>query len=723
VESVGIADLDANGLPDLVARGVRDGSRVIVLLNRGQNVFEESHASGSGVTEFVTVDANGDGILDLASIVYSFEGYQNLVVLSLGLGSGLFGDPTQVAQFDGTSYDGHDIAGADIDHDGYGDIVFCYSEFSFYAERNYVRTLRGDGSIEQKYLVSAKPLGLLVSDVDGDGFTDVAALTWSNAFPDYVSYVGATVMRNFGDGTLAARLVIDLDRGREQQASLPGAVEAVSIRPTGRPDLVVTDNGWTAVILNEQHQVYSSPLEVGRGTFVEAADLDGDQLEDLVLSSADSTTIWRSLGNGHFEDLGLYVGDSFLALADLDGDGLRDMALRAADNRASVRYGASGGTFGDLHPLAIDFQSETVLAFADVDGDGLADAFSGSYAPGDNFAVRFNLGHGVFSEPSYYSLPTEQFHNYWPGEVVVGDINGDGRRDIAALGNGFYHGCDCYATLYVLINQDGRTFTLTSQTYTLDPHDLHLVDLNHDGLRDIVTVNANGGLTFHFYVAESGSGGTLFPWERYRVEDLSTALGVGDLDGDGLSDIITYSPRNGSLVVTRNQSIVPSPTAITLALTSSRIEGNSVRLWWTGAVEHSAEIRLYRRERSGPWTARASLRAGSDGSLAFEDRTVVPGHSYAYRLGMTSAGVERFSPETWIDVPSLDGFTLSGARPNPATSDPWIEFALPAAGAARLEVLDVAGRRLHERRWERMDPGRHRVRLEGALRPGSISYA
>ena len=65
-------------------------------------------------------------------------------------------------------------------------------------------------------------------------------------------------------------------------------------------------------------------------------------------------------------------------------------------------------------------------------------------------------------------------------------------------------------------------------------------------------------------------------------------------------------------------------------------------------------------------------------------------------------------------------FALYGARPSPAVGVLQIAFALPDNQPARVELLDVAGRRVLSREVGSLGPGRHMVTLQGrtTLRSG-----
>jgi hypothetical protein len=65
-------------------------------------------------------------------------------------------------------------------------------------------------------------------------------------------------------------------------------------------------------------------------------------------------------------------------------------------------------------------------------------------------------------------------------------------------------------------------------------------------------------------------------------------------------------------------------------------------------------------------------------------------------------------------------FALRGARPNPVAGQASIEFTLPDAAPATLELLDIAGRRVWSQDVGALGGGAHRVQVASgrALAPG-----
>jgi hypothetical protein len=149
-------------------------------------------------------------------------------------------------------------------------------------------------------------------------------------------------------------------------------------------------------------------------------------------------------------------------------------------------------------------------------------------------------------------------------------------------------------------------------------------------------------------------------------------------------------------------------TATLLSLVSATAQPDRVALLWQGDAALTASASVERRSFVSDWQdIGAPVLDGSD-RLRYEDRDVAPSSRYAYRLRYSLGGTERTTSETWVDVPGVAQLSLAGLRPNPARgSDLHVSFSLPDAGPARLELIDVAGRRVATRDVGALGAGTH----------------
>ena len=156
--------------------------------------------------------------------------------------------------------------------------------------------------------------------------------------------------------------------------------------------------------------------------------------------------------------------------------------------------------------------------------------------------------------------------------------------------------------------------------------------------------------------------------------------------------------------------------AAQVSLASAAASPDEVRIRWqvSGESRASVERREIGNTAEGEWRMLTEVVADGGGYMSVVDRDVTPGSRYSYRLAFASGAR---GGEVAVDVPVRLTLELEGARPNPAVGALWLAFTLPDATPARLELFDLAGRRLVARQVG--SAGRHVVRMDdGALAPG-----
>ena len=118
---------------------------------------------------------------------------------------------------------------------------------------------------------------------------------------------------------------------------------------------------------------------------------------------------------------------------------------------------------------------------------------------------------------------------------------------------------------------------------------------------------------------------------------------------------------------------------------------------------------------SEDWTDLGAPATPGGDKLVIEDRSVVAGTRYGYRLVVWENDQPTTFDPTWVTVPVPAILSLSGASPNPSDTGVSVRFSLPGNDAATLELFDLKGRRVAAREVGSLGPGEHLVPLSERL--------
>jgi hypothetical protein len=185
--------------------------------------------------------------------------------------------------------------------------------------------------------------------------------------------------------------------------------------------------------------------------------------------------------------------------------------------------GGSGGSTGGLGGVVMDFN--WCIASGDVNGDGLTDFVVGrSYLI---IAVQDQLYPGTF-------IRNRRSVTYSPKAIKIVDLNGDGRLDIVTISG---------TAISVYLQDATTRGTFPTETiYTIpslpaiirDTVGVQIGDLNGDGKIDIATLDAEGVCVFF---QDPASAGIFLPCVTVVQGVRINSLAIEDLNGDGLDDI------------------------------------------------------------------------------------------------------------------------------------------------------------------------------------------
>jgi hypothetical protein len=160
--------------------------------------------------------------------------------------------------------------------------------------------------------------------------------------------------------------------------------------------------------------------------------------------------------------------------------------------------------------------------------------------------------------------------------------------------------------------------------------------------------------------------------------------------------------------------------------TAPKLEGIEVgpgraKLTWRTTKGDARSFRFRRRLGEGEWTVLGELTAQDDGSLVGEDRTVPAGKQAQYGLAVkVGSSAEVQLAIVSVDIPLPKPLALRFARCEEGGRVVRVALTLETDDAARLDLFDVAGRRMMTRDVGTLGAGDHEVRLTlpGHARPG-----
>ncbi|MGD0042138.1 MAG: VCBS repeat-containing protein, partial [Isosphaeraceae bacterium] len=241
---------------------------------------------------------------------------------------------------------------------------------------------------------------------------------------------------------------------------------------------------------------------------------------------------------------------SQLHVADLDGDGLNDIiVVNNARSRINLLYNQTGKTNltqkpkptgqRDLNELPPDarFRIESItsekriaaLAVADLNGDGRPDL--AYYGDPRELIVLYNQGTNGWSAPKRWPIDDGQL---LPGALCTGDLNGDGRTDLALLGE------NC---LYFLPQQEDHTLGEPQKIpFSGSVKSIQVVDIDGDGRSDLLLVNWEDRNPFRFRLQKQD--GSLGP-EIYFSTAPIRSYWADSLEENKKTQVITIAQNSG----------------------------------------------------------------------------------------------------------------------------------------------------------------------------------
>ncbi|MCX5651626.1 MAG: VCBS repeat-containing protein, partial [Planctomycetota bacterium] len=260
-----------------------------------------------------------------------------------------------------------------------------------------------------------------------------------------------------------------------------------------------------------------------------ADDIDGDAVSDIVFVQPNSNQIFGWLLDGFdLKSLALLNGGgpsgaTIQGLGDTDGDGKADVLWRGSDGRFAISQ-LDGLTVAATTTFAYNpGRAWRVIAFGDVNGDEKADIVFYN-ASTSQVAVWLLNGPSIAGGGLLGSLPSAT-------PLAVGDINGDGNRDIVwRRSNGQIWGWLLNGTSAPVSTRIGTTVVGTDWQVPV------IADLDGDCMDDLIWRSRSTGMVISWKM----HGLTLdaFAILHPGISTDWTIEGAPDIDGDGKREVL-----------------------------------------------------------------------------------------------------------------------------------------------------------------------------------------
>ncbi|MBD1909986.1 MULTISPECIES: FG-GAP-like repeat-containing protein [unclassified Leptolyngbya] len=514
------ADIDHDGTVEIIAGGSTStfggNSFWYVLKPNATGGYTQSWISGlytSSISQISAIDTDGDGISSIF----------------LGLGDG------SIVVYDGKTLEQTTLLGptgsainqiifADADNDSVDDIVVVNNNNLFIYDAS---------SLTLKHQLNYGAGDVRVGNVDGDAANEIVL---SSGQVIQLNGTTATVEWTYAGGEFGSSIALsDVDGDGIQE--------------------IIGASAWyyiTAFDADLQSPKWQINTRQDIGT-LQVADIDGDGVDEILYGDGQ----WGSI---HAYDVKTLTeertinnpehGVTNIAISDLDGDGTLEIVWGSGATSTGPDY----LYISDLATGTQEWQSShldgpfNAIDVDDIDNDGTQELVFASSRSNSSY------GDGIVSivDSTTHTSEWQSQSNFfggttWTGihDVELGDVNGDGVKEIVVATDRLYDGA-----IYVL---DGQTKQIQN-SYFYDQgapmQSLAIADVDNDGTNEIIAGGSRahtGAPGVYTYILDARTGAV--EWKSINLGGYWSSISeieVGNIDNDEAQEIVAI---NNSLFV------------------------------------------------------------------------------------------------------------------------------------------------------------------------------
>ena len=392
---------------------------------------------------------------------------------------------------------------------------------------------------------------ILMADVNGDGFDDLAV-----AEPDYDGDTteSGRVHLHYGSASGVSPVPDVMMIGQGHNEHYGSGIAFADFNGDGIADLAIGASGWNNTEANESGKHVRITIHLGN------------------TSGLEPTPWWNATGENE-EQLGARLN----AVENMDGDSMSDLVAVAAGYASEVTSGIThngkivvfSGNASTMDHVRNITQTKngplfgrSVATNGDLNGDGMNDMIVSNTGDFDSpmgfSSIEIFFGkEGGFNGSADQSIITNLQGKLFGFTLnYLGDVNADGYDDFmfsepfnssnyrAGTVWGYYGSASGLSSAV-----PNYTFCNEVPSALLGNNFLPAGDINEDGYDDVLMMQALGGNSGRVDIILGSSTGLRSDWELLAAGTQGANIGViaatqGDLDGDGLSEIVLSHREN-----------------------------------------------------------------------------------------------------------------------------------------------------------------------------------